>query len=233
MAAGRDLDPPRRRAVRPLRAPDPGRRAHDARRWSCATAGRSRSSRCRTAAGRLRRADRARRHDLHPPLGDAHVRRELRLREGSFRLSLSPRAAGAAAAADRRPRRTRSRRPRAAALPPSPQTVSAHVVEALGRRRDACACGRHPSRSSAGGSAAASCRPALRPRPRCGCSPAGDRGERARCHPERCVDPDDLFARARAARHHVRGRDDPERSARVTRSDVVPPRSRRTSTASR
>ena len=80
MAAGRDLDPPAGRAVGPLRAADAGRRADD----PAGRAARRPSRRDRAAdagrRGRLRRADRPRRHDLHAALRDAHVRRELRLR---------------------------------------------------------------------------------------------------------------------------------------------------------
>ena len=81
-------------------------------------------------------ADRRGRDDLHPALRAAHVRRQLRLPRGSFRLSLVAGAAVDAARADGAPRRRRSRRRRPRRCRPRRKTVSVHLVEAAGGGRD-------------------------------------------------------------------------------------------------
>ena len=160
-------------------------------------AARRRAARGRAAdarqASRLRRTDRPRRDDLHAALRAAHVRGELRLPLGEL-PALALAGAARAAARSRGARRAEFvTKAAATAVPASPNTVAAHIVEAA--RGDGRACGSKPSRGPRrpGASAAASSRRPRRPPPPYACSRAGRSTRRGALPPERCVEPDELF----------------------------------------
>ena len=194
MAAGRDLAPPTGGASFPyalqtlvdeltMRA---GRRAR--------TASRSRSSRSRRRRSRLRRADRARRDDLHAALRAAHVPRELRLRAGELPpVARRRRCWSALRELDRRTGASEIEAAARAALPPSSDTRFVHVVEALGDGRAVRvrAVTRPVERWGLGGGVVSTGAPAAAARAPAGARP--DRRARGALPPERCVDPDDLF----------------------------------------
>ena len=199
-AAGRDLDPPPGFSVpyalatlideltmRPvvLREGEAGRDRAD-------VAGR---------ASRLRPADRKAEtiHTLHSELrtfGDSFG-----CREASFRLSLPEALLARLVDLSNAPPAERERAD-GEALPPSPRTVSTHVVEALGDGRRVRVTAVTTSVRALGlwrqrrvdGSAGRSGDPAARART--------DRA-RGALPPERCVDPDDLFPELESARMRV------------------------------
>ena len=182
-----------------LRAPDPDRRAD-------AAAGRD----PRRRAGRDRAADPGGVVDFGDPIGDSETIYTLHsemltfadsfgCREGSFRLSLHDGPARAPARADDAPRRRRSQRAAREAEPPSSDTVSVHLIEAAGGGRSVRVRGRDARRSrlwGLGGGVASTAAPAaaaVRLLAR------GDLAARGVRPPERCVDPDELFAELRRA----------------------------------
>ena len=196
IAAGRDLDPPDG-LQRPLCAADADRRADPG-------AGRP----ARRRAGRGRAAEDGGEvdfgepigvggDDLHAALGAAHLRRELRLlASASFRLSLAPallerlrELAGASpggGARGRRPRPSARRRGRSRSTSSTPAT-------AHGSRR----CGRVTPPHAEWGLGGGVVSTAARPPRRCGCSPAARSRSAASLPPERCLDPEEMFAELR------------------------------------
>ena len=169
-------------------------------------AGRDRAAR-RRRRGRLRRADRGGRDDLHAALRAAHVRRQLRLPRGELPALAVAGAARAAPRADRGARRRRSRRPPREALPPSAQDGLGASRRGARRRTRRCAFAaltephervgagrRHRLDRGAGGRRGAAARP------------REDRAPGARFPPSAASSPSEMFAELERRGCHVRDR---------------------------
>ena len=179
---------------RPLRAADAARRADDAA--VVVRDGRAGGDRAagRRRGGRLRRADRqrARRSTRSTPsCAPSPTASAAARRASGSRCRPAARAAARAGAGARR-RRSTPARPRPS--PPSGDTVSVHLVEALGRRAGGARARGHRADGALGARRRQSCRPARRRPPPSGCSPAGRSSARGALPPERCVEPEAMFA---------------------------------------